>query len=512
MLAEWWESPDGKQRFLVESEAREKYGNHVVHKIGKMSKQLRNYRSPQEIFDVYGADALRWYFFANQAPWNSIVYSERTIKESIPEFLLRLWNVYSFFVIYANIDSFDPAQLLAADAGQLTHEQLLSAAGCRPVVRRSELDRWVLSELNRTAAAVVERMDAYDNYSACCRINEFVDGLSNWYVRRSRDRFWSGEKQSSDKLDAYWTLYQCLLTTSKLVAPFTPFLAETLWQNLAGIFGNRAVESVHLCDYPCGDASAVDDLLSDRMRLLREIASLGRSARMDAKLKVRQPLAKVEVILVNTAEQPWLEAHDALLCDELNVKQIEYTKDADKYISYQVQPNFKRLGPRVGKLMPAVKKALNETDGGKLLAQLTANGKVSLNVSGEVVDLDHEDIQVRLQAKPGWAAAQGPACVVVLSTDLTAELVREGLARDLVRLVQDRRKELDCQYTDRIEVGVVTQSEELRTAILENTDFIQAETLAVQLLLQPIESAQAAQHELGEIQLVLYVKVTAGPK
>ncbi len=474
---------------------------------GKMSKSKRNYREPREIFDKHGADALRWYFFANQAPWTSIRYSESAIKDSIPEFLLRLWNVFSFFVIYSNIDGFDPAASLTGAVGQMSSVDLARAAGRRAIQERSELDRWVLSELNRTAAAVIERMDAYDNYVACQRIHEFVDGLSNWYVRRSRDRFWSGEKQSPEKLDAYWTLYECLLTTSKLVAPFVPFLAETLWRNLAGVFGERALESVHLCDYPQPDLAAIDSRLSLQMQLLREIASLGRSARMDSKLKVRQPLQKVEVILADAAHQAWLEEHDDLLRDELNVKEIEYTKDATKYITYLVQPNFKRLGPRVGKLMPAVKNALSGADGASILEQLNSTGKVRLTVSGTLVELDGEDIQVRLQAKEGWAAAQGQKCVVVLATDLTPALIREGLARDLVRVIQDRRKELNCEYTDRIEVGVVSDSNELQQAIRENHEYIASETLATQIISEPLPEVEGIAIDIGEHRIVLYVRV-----
>lgn len=507
MLAEWFESKDGKQRFLNEEDARAALGENAIRKIGKMSKQLRNYRSPMEIFDVYGADALRWYFFGNQAPWNSILYSERAIKESIPEFLLRLWNVYSFFVIYANIDRFQPATVLDGDVSQLFSRDLARAKNNRPASQRSELDRWVLSELQRTIAGVVEKMDAYDNYAACQRIHEFVDGLSNWYVRRSRDRFWSADKDSRDKADAYWTLYECLLTISKVIAPFVPFLAETLWQNLAGVFGDRALESVHLCDYPGFDPTAIDESLSQQMQLLREIASFGRAARMDAKLKVRQPLQKVEVILADSKHQAWLEAHNALLRDELNVKQIEYTKDATKYITYLVQPNFKRLGPRVGKHMPAVKQALAGADAAALLAQLNADGKVSLAIGGDIVELDNEDIQVRLQAKAGWAAAQGRQCVVVLATDLTPQLIREGLARDVVRLIQDRRKELDCQYIDRIEVGIVLSAGELRKAIEENCAYIMAETLAVELHFHAIAGCEGVEHEIGQTKVTLYVRV-----
>jgi isoleucyl-tRNA synthetase len=482
----------------------------------KMSKSKRNYREPAEIFDRYGADALRWFFFANQPPWTTIRYAERAIKDTIPEFILRLWNCFSFFVNYANSnDRFEPEKLLGGSVGQLGAADLAKGKGFRPAKERGELDRWILSELNRTAAAVVERMDAYDNYEACKRLNAFVDGLSNWYVRRSRDRFWAAmdAAHQHDKLDAYWTLYESLLTTAKLIAPFTPFLAEAMWQKLAGVFtgkepgaGGQGPESVHLCDYPQGDPACVDEVLSERMRLLRDIASLGLSARMANKLKVRQPLAKVEVILPVATHQKWLEAHDELLRDELNVKRIEYTKEADKYITYQVQPNFKRLGPRIGKLLPAAKQALGQADGGKLLAELNASGKVTLDLGGEKVELDNEDIQVRLQAKPGWAAAQGSNVVVVLATELTPELIAEGLARDFVRLVQDRRKDLGLEFTDRIEIGVVGAPDELRRAIQQSREYICGETLAGTLLYEGLDGVESVEAELGDAKVTLYVR------
>jgi len=471
----------------------------------KMSKSKRNYREPNEILDRYGADALRWYFFANQPPWTSIRYSEAAIKDSIPEFLLRLWNVYSFFVIYANIDGFDPAVSLDGEAGMLDDATLSAARGRRPLAQRGELDRWIVSELHRTLATVVDRMDAYDNYTACQRVTEFVDALSNWYVRRSRDRFWSSDKQAAAKLDAYWTLYECLLTTARMIAPFTPFLAESLWRNLAGVFGDRALESVHLCDYPEPQADPVDAPLSERMQLLRDIASLGRAARMEARLKVRQPLAKVEVILADNAHQSWLEAHDALIREELNVKAIEYATEAEQYIEYHVQPNFKRLGPRVGKRLPAIKKALIEANGAALLDQLNRNGRVRLEVQGEAFTLEPDDIQVRLQAKPGWSAAQGRGVVVVLATELTEDLIREGFARDLVRLIQDRRKQLDCDFTARIAVAVVTKSPELRQAIQDNADYIQSETLAHSLSFEPLSGTDAVAHEIADASLELFV-------
>jgi isoleucyl-tRNA synthetase len=497
----------------------------------KMSKSKRNYREPNEIFDRYGADALRWFFFANQPPWTTIRYSEQAIKDSIPEFLLRLWNVYSFFVIYANIDNFDPYDELRSSntdwslqrpverSKNLDSSAFAVAPSYRPVKARSELDRWILSELNRTAAAVVTRMDAYDNFGAAQHITEFVDALSNWYVRRSRDRFWAADKRSVEKLDAYWTLYESLVTTTKLIAPFVPFLAETLWQNLAvaaasgrgpslAEAGDSVAESVHLTTYPTGDASAVDEALSARMNLVREIASLGRSARNVANLKVRQPLAKVEVVLADTTHQKWLEEHAALIAEELNVKAVEFTTRGEQYISYSVVPNFKRLGPRLGKNMPAAKKLLSELDAGKLLADLKSAGKVELKLpDGSALALDNEDIEVRLTAKEGWAAAQGKASVVVLATELTPELLAEGLARDVVRLIQDQRKEIACQYTDRVEVGLVTNSGDLAAAIDKFRDYIKQETLATEISGRPLSGVEPVTVRVLGDDLSVYLRV-----
>ncbi|MBX9787938.1 MAG: isoleucine--tRNA ligase [Pirellulales bacterium] len=476
----------------------------------KMSKSKRNYREPAEIFDRYGADALRWYFFANQPPWTSIRYNEASIKESIPEFLLRLWNVYSFFVIYANIDKFDPAERLAGDVADLSSGDLARGKGYRPARERSELDRWMLAELNATAAAVVASMDAYDNYAACQRITAFVDALSNWYVRQSRGRFWAGEI-TADKLDAYWTLYECLTTAARLVAPFVPFLAESLWQNLvAKPFGQRALESVHLADYPTGDVGALDADLSRRMNLVREIVSLGRSARMSAKLKVRQPLRKVEVILVSAADQPWLEAHAALIAAELNVKQVEFTREAEHYISYTVLPDLKRLGPRLGKSLPALKQALAAADPAALLAQLSATGRATVELPTGPVELDRDDLQVRLSAKPGWAAADGPAAVVVLSTEIDESLLREGLAREVVHAIQTRRKEIGCEYTDRIRISITTDSDELRRAVEDFRDYIAQETLAVDIALRPEPAGGATELDLGGHRAMVAVENVRG--
>ncbi|MEM8680028.1 MAG: class I tRNA ligase family protein, partial [Planctomycetota bacterium] len=504
MLSEWFEDKEGKV-YLSEEDAKQS-GGKFKQIVGKMSKSKRNYHEPQQIFDLYGADALRWYFFANQAPWTSIRYSERAIKDSIPEFMLRLWNVYSFFVIYANIDGFEPAQVVDGHANQLNRDSLERAASYRPGSERAEIDRWILSELHRTVAMVTERMDRYDNYFACEALNDFVDGLSNWYVRRSRDRFWTEDMHDPDKLDAYWTLYECLLTTAKLIAPFTPFLAETMWQNLAGVFEGRATESVHLCDYPNADEATIDVALSEQMRLAREISSLGRAARMEAKLKVRQPLAKVEVILAEETHREWLLSHAALIAKELNVKQVEFARDPEQYIAYQVKPNFKVLGPLVGKNMPAVKKSLLAADGSELLAQLKQDGKITLTLeNGEQVSLTDEHVEVTIQAKEGWAAAQGKGCVVVLSTELTDALIREGVANDLIRLIQDQRKKMQLQYTDRIRVSVVTECADLRLAIEENQSTIAGETLADAITWTPLPGTDVIDFEAGGDTGGLYV-------
>ncbi len=509
MLAEWYESKD-KQIFLTEEDAAQELGpNAATKRVGKMSKSLRNYRSPQEIFDAYGADALRWYFFANQPPWNSIIYSERAIKESVPEFLLRLWNVYRFFVEYGNIDRFDPGKQITGPIGNADAMTLSTANSYREVVKRDELDRWIISELNATARSVIERMDAYDNFAACEQLNAFVENLSNWYVRRSRERFWSNDPNGPDKIDAYWTLYECLVTTSRLIAPFVPFVAEAMWRNLTGVFQGRAHESVHLCDYPETNEKLIDRQLMGRMKVLREIASLGRSARAEAKLKVRQPLKSVTVVLKDNTDRGWLDEHDTILRSELNVGAIEYTTDAGDLVTYKVQPNFKRVGPKVGALMPKVKDFLAKADGAVLLQMLKNRGKITLTSGGATVELDQHDIQVQLLAKPGRAAAQGTFCVVVLDTELTPELIRTGMANDVIRLIQNHRKERNLQFADRIRLALITEDSELAAAMAENREKIMSETLAVELLDQAIDETDPLNCNVADRPLAIHLVVAA---
>ena len=509
MLAEWYESKDGKQRFLTEEEAREALGGDFVVKTGKMSKSLRNYRSPQEIFDKYGADALRWYLFANQPPWNSILYSERAIKDSIPEFILRLWNVFSFFTIYAEIDGFQGPADVAGKMDQLNSSEFAKSPTYRPLEQRSELDRWMMSELASACKDIVERMDRYDSYGACQTLNSLVDALSNWYVRRSRSRYWAADKQAAEKLDAYWTLYESLVVIAKLIAPFTPFVAESLWQHLKGeLKGVR--ESVHLCDYPTGDFASTDPDLNQRMNLLREIASLGRSARMDAKLKVRQTLSRVEVTLADESHIEWLKKHDDIVRAEINVKEIHYASGASPFVEYSVQPNFRKLGPRVGPLLPKLKQSLSKASGAQLLEQMTLHGKIVLDIDGQSIELDSEDIQVRMNAKSGWAASQGKNCVVALNTELTDELIRDGIANDAIRLIQDMRKKRQCDFADRIEVVLQSPESLIQDAIQENSEHICAETLAVRLTLNSASNGVELEAvELADFSVQLGLKVVS---
>jgi isoleucyl-tRNA synthetase len=481
----------------------------------KMSKSKRNYREPAEIFDKYGADALRWFFLAGQPPWTAIRYSERAIRESVPEFLLRLWNVYSFFVIYARIDGFDPAAMLDA-AGTLDHADLGRARGWRPAEARSELDRWMLSELAATAAEMTERMDAYDHFTAAGRLSALVEAVSNWFVRRSRDRFWAagkadgGPETNPDKLDAYWTLYETLLTIARLAAPFVPFVTEELWRNLAVVpFGAAAPESVHLTDYPGGDARLLDAALVRRMALVRTIASLGRAARAAEKLKVRQPLSKVEVVLADATpdDAAWLADHADLVCEELNVKQFEICREPDRYITRSVQPDLKKLGPKLGKDLPKARDALAKADAAALLAALARDGRATIPLAGGgTAVIEPDDVIVRTTAKPGWAAAESPRAVVIVAKELTADLVAEGLVNEAVHAVQSLRKQLDLEFTDRIDLAFVTDAAELKAALERHREAVASETLAASITFGPLADAATETVDVDGHALAISIK------
>ena len=428
---------------------------HVMGEDGKkMSKSKKNYREPAYVFDTYGADAMRWYFFSAQPPWTPVQFKEENIRDAQRDFLVRLYNVFSFFNIYANIDGFAPGEA----PGQ-------KPRGWRPAAKRAELDRWIISELHRTTHAVRTALDGYENYPAAGALRAFVDGLSNWYVRRSRDRFWRATEGASaelvqDKWDAYNTLHEVLVALAKLIAPFTPFLAERIYRNLvaepaaaAGLDGSVVPESVHLCDYPEADAALVDEDLSRRMDLVRQVVSLGHKARADAGVKVRQPLAEVEVVLSRPEDVIRVERHAALIGEELNVKQVAFAERADDYVAYELKPNFRVLGPRFGKRVPRIAAAMRDLDdlaAAEARAALATGGRLSLTVDGETVELSGDEVEVRLESKPGWSAAQGRAGVVVVDTEIDEALQEEGVVRELIHHVQAERKELDLPYQARI--------------------------------------------------------------
>ena len=374
----------------------------------------------------------------------------------------------------------------------------------------------MLSELERTADSVVARMDRYDHFNAAAQLTALVDAVSNWFVRRSRDRFWAsgqatlGPQGNTQKLDAYWTLYETLLTIARLSAPFVPFMSEAIWQNLAvKPFGAGVPQSVHLTDYPTGDERLIDSDLVRRMALVRDVSSLGRSARAAEKLKVRQPLSKVEVILAaaSPADTAWLESHADLICDELNVKQFEICREPDRYITRSLLPDLKRLGPRLGKDLPKARDALLKADAAALLAAINLNGKatVALAGGGEVV-IEKGDVIVRTTAKEGWAAAEGPQAVVVVASQLTPELVAEGLVREVVHAVQSQRKILDLEFTDRIELVFQTQSTELLGAIEAHLDYVASETLATSARFGTVTGGSSESIEIDGHPLTIGIK------
>jgi isoleucyl-tRNA synthetase len=298
-------------------------------------------------------------------------------------------------------------------------------------------------------------------------------------------------------------------------------MAESIWQQLTKPVASRVRKSVHLCDYPVADGSIVDRELGVRMKLLREISSIGRSARMEAKLKVRQPLSRVEVTLADATHQAWLKDHDDIAKEELNVKEIHYSSGSSPYVEYVVQPNLRKLGPRVGSLLPKLKAALAKADGATLLDQMTTHGKISLTLedatASKTIELDGEDILVRLQAKEGWAAAQGHGCVVVLATALTDELIQEGIARDAVRLIQDQRKAIGCDFADRIQIALTTTSQLIADAIHNHRAFIEGETLATSLDVRVVDALPAddptkqdpTKQDLGEHPILLVIQVVS---
>jgi isoleucyl-tRNA synthetase len=469
----------------------------------KLSKRLKNYSEPGLLFEKFSADALRFSFIAKNPPTSSTRLSEKIVEESQRELLIRWYNVYSFFTIYANLDGFHPLdkmkgspteylQSLGSRGDQLNamrkeadFEDPLPSADAEAVDtsghfrkrnERTELDRWILHELDRTILIVRQALDKYETYPAARAISDFLDALSNWYVRRSRARFWASG-WSQDKADAYWTLWESLTIFARLAAPFTPFFSEVTWQNLAKPLPGAA-KSVHLATYPEADPAAVDHTLLEEMAATREAVSLGLSARRIENIKVRQPLSRCDLILGDPRLQDGLEKHRDLITEELNVKALEFSSTPEQYVTYEVKPNFRILGPKYGKKINAIRQALATGDGAALFRQVQDTGAVTLEIDGETLTLTPEEVEVRLTAKEGFAAAQGKHLVAILATEITPELRREGWVRELIRFIQDLRKEQELAYDARINVTLTTPDAELARVAEEYKATIAAEVLA----------------------------------
>lgn len=410
-----------------------------------------------------GADAFRWLFLSGNQPWSDKRHSLANVRAAQKEFPLKLRNVYSFFTIYANIDGFDPAAMTG-----------------RPPAERPLLDRWALSELALLSRAVADNMEAFHAYEAAVELNRFVDVLSNWYLRRGRTRYWKSE-QDDDKRDAYATLYECLVTVVKLAAPFTPFLSEEIYQNIVRGPGGDCAESVHLSDLPASDAACIDLALSEEMAAVRGIVSLGLRVRTAHRLKVRQPLRGVEVVLSDPSLRGRIAPYANLIEEELNVHRVVFLAGDQAHVSYMVKPNFRRLGPRLGSKMKIAKQVFAALDASALQASLQADGFAAIDFDGETLKLEPADVEIAVEAAEHFAAAGDSTAVVALNTELDAALRDEGLYRELLHRIQNLRKESDIDYTRRIRLAV-TGSERLVRVLHENREHFMKETLCIDLL------------------------------
>jgi isoleucyl-tRNA synthetase len=449
----------------------------------KMSKSLGNYLPPAEVLDKDGADAMRWYFLSQGQPWSNVRFSSARVAEAKKDFLIRLQNVWSFFVIYANIDGFDPVSGNAG-AADLDHETLARGDGCVPLGARPLLDRWVLARLHLCVERVTAALDAYDILSASRALFDLVDDLSNWYVRLSRSRFWAPGMEA-DKRAAYWTLYECLATISRLAAPFVPFFSEALYRSLAAgpwaaASGARSAQpsSVHLTEFPRAAAGVIDEDLVRRMALIREVVDLGRAARVESKLRVRQPLQEAVLVLADPSLEAELADLLPLAREELNVKEIRFARDAGQYVSYRLLPNFKQIGPRLGKRVQKLKEVLAAADAGRLQAALEARGACAVEVEGDAVSLSREELEVRLVPRDGYAARAGRGVVLILETALTQDLIAEWWAREVASAVNALRGARNLAFDARVRLSIAC-GEALRAALEKHVEYLQRETLAL---------------------------------
>ena len=424
----------------------------------KMSKSRGNIIAPWDVLNAHGADAFRWYLYTATPPGQERRFSSELVGEVIRSFTLTLWNVYSFFVTYANLDKPTVTTLPIAT---------------------SDLDRWLLSELNVLVRDVTEAYENYDVPNATRPIEAFVEKMSTWYLRRSRRRFWKSESDS-DKQAAYSTLYTALVTVAKLLAPSMPFLAEELYQNLIRSVDEASPESVHLAKWPEVLPEMIDESLNRDMALVMRLVSLGHSARQKANRKVRQPLAEAAFSVGNASERKAVETYADLFTDELNVKQVRLLDTATEAISHTIKPLPKQLGQKYGNKFPAIQKAILAMNAEDTAHTLLEGKSLRVQVNGDSYDVLPEEVEVKALAKEGFAVAEEGAYVAALVTDLTPELVQEGLAREFVRRVQDLRKSADLDVADRIEL-FVEASAGLRSAIEAHREYIIAETLTSRL-------------------------------
>ena len=420
----------------------------------KMSKSKGNAVDPMEALARYGADAIRWYFIVNSAPWLPSRFYGKAVMEGQRKFLGTLWNTYAFYVLYANIDNFNPLE------HALEYDKL------------AVIDKWILSRLNSTIKTVDANMAAYKIPESGKALQAFTDDLSNWYVRRSRTRFWA-KGMEQDKINAYMTLYTSLITLSKLAAPMIPFMTEEIYQNLVRSIDSDAPESIHLTDYPVADESMIDPELEENMDHVLKIVVLGRAARNESGIKNRQPIARMMV----KAPYEIPEFYQEIITEELNIKKVEMTDDADSFISYTFKPQLKTVGPKFGKLVGGIRKALTEIDGSAAMKELNEEGTLTLDINGASVVLSRDDLLIDMAQSEGFETQSDGKVTVVLDKKLTPELIEEGFVRELISKIQTMRKEAGFEVMDRIRL-FVSGNERLEKVIRDNSGTIGRDVLA----------------------------------
>ena len=433
---------------------------HVQDENGqKMSKSKGNAVDPFDALNKYGADAIRWYFYINSAPWLPNRFHGKAVVEGQRKFMSTLWNTYAFFVLYANIDNFDPTKY------NLEYDQL-------PV-----MDKWLLSRLNTTVQAVDNDLANYKIPEAARALQEFVDEMSNWYVRRSRERFWA-KGMEQDKINAYMTLYNALVTIAKTAAPMIPFMTEDMYQNLVRSVDKDAPESIHLCDFPTVNEAWIDKDLEADMKELLEIVVLGRACRNTANIKNRQPIGTMYV----KAEKKMGEFYTDIIADELNVKEVKFADDVESFISYSFKPQLRTVGPKYGKLLGGIKQALTDIDGTAAMKELRGNGVLKLDINGNDVELTEEDLLIETAQTEGYVSESDGETSVVLDTNLTSELIEEGFVREIISKIQTMRKEAGFEVMDKIKV-YAHGNDKIQEVMKAHEDEIKSEVLADEMVL-----------------------------